>query len=129
MFPAGKIKIREWVGLGDTPDVLQSKDVGIFWYLNLGRVSTASPLSLPTSCLQLPVNNSFSKSTMPTKQQRQGRKFGKGKEIERGQFILFPKSEAATIKKSLAAAQLPLPLSPTRGDPLRAQHISPNLFP
>lgn len=112
MFPAGKIKIREWAGLEVMPDVLQSKDVGIFWYLNPRRVSTASPLSLPPSLLQLPVN-SFLKSTMLTKQRSQGKRFGEGKEVEGGQFILFPKSEAATIKKSLGAAQLPLPLSPT----------------
>ena len=102
MFPAVKIKIREWV--------------------EEQRVPLPS-LNLPTTHLLLPVN-SFPEPTVLTKQQGVDR-FGKEKEVGRRQFILFPKSEGAATKNSLTASpSVPLPSSPA----FWKSPVSPTIF-
>lgn len=96
MFPAGKIKMRVWVGLGRL-QMFSSPEVLSPW----------SPFSVPPPhCLSPAANEQLSEASMLTKQRRLGRRLGRGEE---GQVILFLESEAPPNSHHRSSAPLPSP--------------------
>ena len=73
VFPAGKVKMREWVGLGRLQMFSFSWDLNPSCQANLF-------LQPPTTCPQLPLSSFSASSARPTEQPGRGKRLGQEKE-------------------------------------------------